>query len=115
VNVVSYESSLSTVLDAAGITPMPLHNILLDLANTIDRVRHDIVYNAKRMAENHAAYAKNIADGFFTANSPATSSTNESMIEEAARLREVNYNFRELARTILAQEQWDEFNRMIRG
>ena len=113
--MVSYESSLATVLDAAGITPLPLHNILLDLANTIDRVRNDIVENAKELATDHAAYAREIANGFFTANSPAKSSRNESMIEEAARLLEVNYNFRELARATLTQDQWDEFNRMIRG
>lgn len=113
--MVSYESTLATVLDAAGITPSPLHDILLDLANTIDRVRNDIVHNANELATDHAAYARNIANGFFTANSPATSSKNVSMIEETARLLEVNHNFRELARTILNQEQWDEFNRMIRG
>ena len=113
--MVSYESSLATVLDAAGITPLPLHNILLDLANTIDRVRNDIVYNAKRMAENPAAYAKNTSDGFLTANSPAVISTNEGLVESAAPLREAHYNFRMLAGAVLTQDQWDEFNRLIRG
>lgn len=113
--MVSYESSLMTVLDRAGITPLPLHNILLDLANTLDRVRNDLVHNAKELATDHAAYAREIAGGFFTANSPAKSSRNEVMIEEAARLLEVNHNFRDLARTILNQEQWDEFNHLIRS
>lgn len=113
--MVSYESTLSTVLGPAAIEPSPLHNILIDLANTIDRVRNDIVENAKELATDHAAYARNIANGFFTANSPAKSSRNENMIEDASRLLEVNHNFRELARATLTQDQWDEFNRMIRG
>lgn len=113
--MVSYESTLEMILSELGDTRTPIHHILLDLANTIDRVRNDIVENAKELATDHAAYARNIANGFFTANSPAKSSRNENMIEDAARLLEVNHNFRELARATLTQDQWDEFNRMIRG
>lgn len=113
--MVSYESTLETVLAAAGVTRTAFHNILLDLANAIDRVRNDLVYNAKELATDHAAYAREIAGGFFTASSPAYSSRNQAMIEEAARLREAHYNFRMLSGAVLTQEQWDEFNRMIRG